>query len=122
MLRICIPAAIAAFAILAGPAAAEGFVRIADRDTFVGTVAGKELRYGMFGISLRVMPDGRIDGEAMGWDVAGTWEWRDGYFCREMDWSGTPIPANCQLVEKNGDRVRFTVDRGEGRSAAFALR
>lgn len=107
---------------LAAPAAAEGFVRIVDRDTFLGTVAGKELRYGMFGISLRVLPDGSIDGEAMGWGVDGRWEWRDGYFCRELDWSGTPIPANCQLVEKNGDRVRFTVDRGAGRSAAFLVR
>lgn len=108
--------------LLAGTAAAEGFVRIADRETFLDTVAGRELRYGMFGIALRVLPDGRIDGEAMGWGVTGTWEWRDGYFCRELDWSGTRIPANCQLVEANGNRVRFTVDRGAGRSAAFALR
>lgn len=114
--------AIVSTGLLAGAADAEGFVRIADRETFLDTVANRELRYGMFGISLRVLPDGRIDGEAMGWGVTGTWEWRDGYFCREMDWSGTPIPANCQLVETSGERVRFTVDRGAGRSAAFALR
>ncbi|MCX7643868.1 MAG: dihydrodipicolinate reductase [Rhodobacteraceae bacterium] len=108
--------------VLAGAADAEGYVRIADRETFLDTVANRELRYGMFGIALRVLPDGRIAGEAMGWGVTGTWEWRDGYFCREMDWSGTPIPPNCQLVETSGERVRFTVDRGAGRSAAFALR
>ena len=66
--------------------------------------------------------DGRIDGSAVGWDITGTWQWQDGYFCREMAWGGDPIPYNCQLVEVEGDdRIRFTVDRGAGRSAAFSL-
>ena len=78
---------------------------------------------GLFGISLKVEPDGEIRGSAMGWDVTGTWEWQDGYFCREMDWSGYPIPKNCQLVEAKGDEaIRFTVDKGAGDSASFNLR
>jgi hypothetical protein len=40
-----------------------------------------------------------------------------------MDWSGYPIPQNCQLVEAKGDEViRFTVDRGAGDAASFRLR
>jgi hypothetical protein len=40
-----------------------------------------------------------------------------------MDWSGYPIPLNCQLVEAKGDEeIRFTVDKGEGDSASFKLR
>lgn len=105
------------------PALAENFSRISDRDAFIGTVSGKELRLGLFGIALMVEPDGDITGRAMGWDIVGTWEWQDGYFCREMDWSGYPIPLNCQLVEAKGDEeIRFTVDRGEGDSASFKLR
>ena len=105
------------------PAWAESFSRISDRDAFIGTVSGKELRLGLFGIALTVEPDGDITGRAMGWDIVGTWEWQDGYFCREMDWSGKPIPYNCQLVETNDGRiVRFTVDRGTGDSAQFRLR
>lgn len=105
------------------PAMAEGFSRISDRDAFVGTVSGKELRMGLFGIALTVEPDGEIRGRAMGWDISGTWEWQDGYFCREMDWSGYPIPLNCQLVEARGnEEIRFTVDKGEGDSASFKLR
>lgn len=108
--------------IAAAPALADGYSRISERDEFVGTVAGRELRMWPLGISLVVEPDGEIRGNALGWDVTGTWEWRDGYFCREMDWSGYPIPMNCQLVEAEGESLRFTVDQGRGESASFSLR
>ena len=109
--------------LLALPAGAETFARISDKSDFIETVSGKELRLGMFGIFLRVEEDGEIKGRALGWDVTGTWEWQDGYFCREMDWSGYPIPKNCQLVEaRGGQEIRFTVDRGAGDSASFRLR
>jgi hypothetical protein len=104
------------------PVHADAFSRITDRDAFVGTVADKELRLGMFGVSLKVFGDGTIKGSALGWDVTGEWAWQDGYFCREMDWSGYPIPMNCQLVETAGDEIRFTVDKGAGDSASFRLR
>jgi hypothetical protein len=103
--------------------AAAAFDRVEDRDRFLDLVADKELRLGLFGVTLRVDAEGTIEGSALGWDVTGTWAWRDGYFCREMDWSGTPIPYNCQLVEqRGGERLRFTVDRGDGRQATFSLR
>ena len=111
-----------ALAVAAPPAAAEGFIRIGDRDTFLKTVEGRELRLAMFGITLRVQPDGVIRGEAMGWPVTGRWDWQDGYFCCEMDWSGYAIEPNCQLVEADGRSVRFTVDRGAGNAASFRLR
>ena len=66
---------------------------------------------------------GSIAGSALGWDITGHWAWKDGYFCREMDWSGTPITYNCQLVEASGaEKLRFTVDQGKGDSATFRLR
>jgi hypothetical protein len=125
MLHAALPAALVALAALSAalPAAAEGFSRISDRNDFVEAVSGKELRMGLFGISLKVEEDGEIRGSALGWDVTGRWEWQDGYFCREMDWSGYPIPKNCQLVEaRGGEEIRFTVDRGAGDSASFKLR
>ncbi|MGI3185095.1 dihydrodipicolinate reductase [Nioella aestuarii] len=104
-------------------AAAEEFQPIRDRDTFVEIVNGRELSLGLFGVRLSVSDDGRIEGEAIDWPLIGHWEWRDGYFCREMDWSGREIPFNCQLVEiRNAREMRFTVDRGEGRSATFRIR
>lgn len=108
--------------LLVWPAKAEVYAPITDEAEFRSLISGKELRYGMFGIFLVITADGKITGEAMGLDVTGTWAWREGYFCREMEWSGYAIPYNCQLVEMRAtDRLRFTTDMGAGRSAAFAI-
>lgn len=104
------------------PAVAQAFERISDRTQFISLVGDKELRIPLFGIRLNVTPDGMIDGRASGWELSGTWSWQDGYFCREIDWSGYPIEYNCQLVEVDGDRVRFTVDQGAGDDAVFRIR
>jgi hypothetical protein len=103
------------------PALAD-FVPVTSREDFVALVDGRELRLGLFQIRLNVGGDGSITGSAMGWDVAGRWEWQDGYFCREMDWSGEPIPWNCQLVEVRDQKIRFTVDKGAGDEATFNIR
>jgi hypothetical protein len=110
---------------LSAPAAADAntFQPVREKDDFLSLVQDRELRIGVYNLSINVLPDGRIEGSALGWDITGNWSWRDGYFCREMDWSGTPIAYNCQLVEANGaERLRFTVDRGAGDSATFRLR
>ncbi len=104
-------------------AAANGFEPVRDKGQFLSLIENRELRIGLYDLTLKVLPDGRIEGEALGWDVTGTWAWRDGYFCREMDWSGYAIRYNCQLVEvRGGDELRFTVDQGRGDSARFRLR
>lgn len=105
------------------PAAADGFTPVTDRTRFLDLVQNRELRIGLYDLSINVLPDGRIAGSALGWDITGQWSWKDGYFCREMDWSGTPITYNCQLVEAAGaEKLRFTVDQGKGDSATFRLR
>lgn len=112
-----------AAATVAMPVMAGAFEPVTARDDFVGLVDGRELRLGLFGIALTISPAGTIDGSASGWPVTGTWAWEDGFFCRQMDWGGTEIPYNCQLVEvRGGDQLRFTVDRGAGETATFALR
>jgi hypothetical protein len=105
------------------PALANDFQQIKEKGTFLSLVKDRELRIGIYSLSLSVLPDGQIKGSAMGWGITGNWSWKDGYFCREMDWSGTEIPYNCQLVEANGaEKLRFTVDKGTGDSATFRLR
>ena len=104
------------------PATAHAFERISDRAVFVSTVDGKDLNIALYGLTLNVRSDGTITGRAGGWDVTGTWSWENGYFCRDMDWSGYPIEYNCQLVEVRGDRIRFTVDQGAGEDAVFRIR
>jgi hypothetical protein len=117
--------AITTILLLAVPvaAAANDFEPIKDKDDFLSLVQNRELRIGIYNLSLNLLPDGQIKGSALGWDITGKWQWQDGYFCREMDWSGMAIEYNCQLVEANGDeRLRFTVDKGTGDSATFKLR
>ena len=108
---------------VAGTAVAGDYEPVRERSQFISLIEGRTLQLNLFRISLAVLPDGRIDGKALGWPVTGSWEWKDGFFCREMDWSGSPIPFNCQLVEaRDGDHMRFTIDRGAGETATFKLR
>lgn len=110
-------------ACLPGLALANEFETIRDKDKFLSLIDGKELRIGLYNLTLKVTPDGRITGRALGWGISGQWKWEDGHFCRDMDWSGYPIPFNCQLVEtRNGREMRFTSDMGKGDSASFRLR
>ena len=114
---------LAAFLLLTAPALAETYQPITDRSAFVDIITKHELRLNLYNLSLTIPPTGEITGRALGWDITGSWVWQDGYFCRKMDWSGTPIPYNCQLVEAKGDEtLRFTTDKGAGQSAAFDLR
>lgn len=108
---------------LTAATSASAFDRIADESAFIRVVGSKTLSNRLYGISLDVLGSGQITGNALGWDVTGTWSWSDGYFCREMSWGGDPIPYNCQLVElRNESEMRFTSDKGAGDSASFKLR
>ena len=105
------------------PVQASEFAEIREKSDFLALVDGRELRIGLFSLHIAVLPDGRIEGSALGWELTGSWSWQDGYFCRKLDWSGSAIPYNCQLVEARGtDEIRFTVDKGTGDSASFSLR
>jgi len=104
------------------PVAAFGFEKVQDKDSLLSALEGRALTMGLFRLSLQVSDDGQITGTAMGWGISGEWTWEDGLFCRELDWSGMAIAPDCQLVEQNGDKMRFTSDEGKGRSATFTLR
>lgn len=116
------PVAFAIALLAALPAAANAYERITDRATFMSTVGGKDLKIALYGLTLNVRDDGSITGRAAGWDITGSWAWQDGYFCRDMDWSGYAIDYNCQLVEVAGNRIRFTVDQGAGDDAVLRIR
>ncbi len=100
--------------------AAADFDVVSDKSTFMQLVSGKKLTRPL--VELQVTTDGRIEGTGARWDVTGNWSWRDGYFCRDLFWGGDALGYNCQEVRANGSRLRFTSDRGNGRSAVFKLR
>ena len=93
---------------------------ITDRSDFENLVFNKKLE--RFLISLSVFNDGKIKGYAAGREVAGDWDWIDGFFCRTLLWGARELKYNCQLVTFDGKRLRFISDRGKGQSASFALR
>lgn len=103
-----------------GTAAAEAFNVVSSRDTFVSLVQGRELR--RFGIRLTVTPEGEIVGRAFGTPVTGQWDWENGYFCRDLFYGEEDLGFNCQLVQVNGETLRFTTDQGQGIYADLTLR
>jgi hypothetical protein len=108
-----------ALALLAPPPAL-AFDRVADRAGFVALVQGRTLT--ALGVALRVLPEGRIEGRAFGADVTGRWQWRDGFFCRELFAAGRSYPLNCQTVAVEGGTLRFVADEGTGDRAELRLR
>ncbi|GGL57056.1 hypothetical protein [Wenxinia marina] len=110
-----------ALALTLAPAAALAFEPVPTRDAFLSTVVGRPIVHRLLGVEIVVNADGTISGQAQGWAVTGSWSWEGSYLCRQMDWSGTAIPYNCQLVEVEPGRVRFTSDHGTGDSATFGL-
>lgn len=100
------------------PAAAD-FTRVSDKSEFLRLVSGKTLTRPL--IRLQVTTDGRIKGKGARWPVTGGWSWRDGFFCRDLFWGGDPLGYNCQEVRSDDGRIRFTSDKGAGRTAVFQI-
>ena len=96
--------------------------RILDRLTLLDMVSQKVLILRLFGIKLKIMEDGRIEGKAMGRDVVGDWEWQDGFFCRSMFWGERDVGYNCQEVSIKNKKIKFTSDRGLGARAQFLIK
>lgn len=95
------------------------FAKVDEQAEFVRLINGKELKRPF--INLTVTSDGRIEGMGASWAVTGEWTWRNGYFCRSLFWGGDDLGYNCQEVRAHGERLRFTSDEGNGRSAVFRL-
>lgn len=105
--------------VVATPSAAD-YVTLRTEGQFRAVVSGKLLTRPL--IRLEVLPEGQIRGKGARRDVSGRWNWRDGYFCRDLKWGEKDIGYNCQEVAVKEGRIRFTSDRGTGDSADFRLR
>lgn len=119
MKTIFVMTATAVLALSAGSAAAD-FVRIENKSDFVAAVSGKKLTRAL--VDLQVSPGGTISGKGAVWKVKGSWEWQGGYFCRTLNWGGDDLGFNCQMVSRDGNRIRFTADKGAGEAADFTLK
>lgn len=117
--RLFVAAAALAAWVLPQAAMAE-LKRIENKSEFVQLVQGKTLSRPL--VSLTVTPDGKITGRGATWDITGSWDWKNGFFCRDMNWGGDDLGYNCLAVLANGSEMRFIADQGAGQSADFRLR
>jgi len=74
-----------------------------------------------------VAEDGTFDGTWKNQPIAGTWEMKDGYWCRVLTVFFEPERTgseDCQLIEANqtGDKLRGTRNRGKGISFVYAVK
>lgn len=118
MLRLIPVMAALTFAV-ATPAMAE-FSKVQSANEFTSLVNGKTLTRPF--VKLKVGSNGSIAGRGATWDISGNWTWKNGYFCRSLEWGGDDLGYNCQEVKASGTKIRFTSDQGSGDSADFNLR
>ena len=98
---------------------ADKFDKISDKDVFLEIVEGTTLVRPL--IKLVVQNDGTISGKAAFLSVNGNWFWDNELFCRTLFWGERDLGLNCQLVEYNGEILRFTADEGAGAFADFTI-
>lgn len=103
----------------ATPAFAE-LSKVSSAEEFRTLVVGKTLSRPF--VRIQVGPNGSISGRGATWDLSGQWTWKDGFFCRSLEWGGDDLGYNCQEVKAADGKIRFTSDQGTGDSADFSLR
>ena len=97
----------------------EKFDKISNEIDFLEIVDGHTLSRPL--IKLVVQNDGSITGKAAFRSVNGNWSWDNQLFCRTLFWGERDLGLNCQLVEYNGEILRFTADEGAGAFADFTI-
>lgn len=66
-------------------------------------------------------PNGTIVGQVNGDKAAGSWEWKNGFWCRTINIGSTGMPYDCQAVFLKGNTVVFIRDNGQGDQVVLNL-
>ncbi len=53
---------------------------------------------------------------------AGAWKWHKGFVCRNARIGGSELGTDCQKIEFDGKRMRYTRNRGRGESSIMILK
>ena len=101
-------------------AVAQSNMRITQQDLFIELTEGKKLK--RFMIELFVEKNGSITGIGAGTEITGSWNWKDGYFCRRLSWGNRDLGTDCQLVELKRKKLYFTSQQGQGATAGFSIK
>ena len=87
----------------------------------LNAVIGKTLTFNP-GESFVIAANGTMKGNWGGAPLVGTYEMRDGFFCRTLSQGPRgPSPEDCQLLILNGSSLDVTRDRGNGGSFSYTV-
>ena len=106
--------------------AVEGFTRVTEAATFEAAVVGRNLSNVNDAPSMffRLNPDGSMSGDIGQGALAGTWSFRNGYWCRTWT-SGLKESSlnseDCQLVELRAGEVALSRDKGKGNKGIYVI-
>ena len=74
------------------------------------------------GQSFIISENGTLDGSWDGKPLVGTYEMRDGFFCRTLSQGPRgPSPEDCQLLVLDGNSLTGSRDRGNGDSFTYTV-
>ena len=103
----------------AAPAQAAG--KQLETQSDMAAVIGNTLTLGP-GQSFVISDAGTMNGSWNGMPLIGTYEMRDGYFCRTLSAGPRgPSPEDCQLLVLDGTNLIGTRDRGNGASFTYTM-
>ncbi len=91
---------------------------ITSESTFRSEIVNKTLSNGA--VTLQVLNNGALAGIGRTGPVIGTWQWRDGRFCRNI-LSGGNVGNGCQNVLRTGSAVTFLEASGGVGSQTYFL-
>ncbi len=122
MKKITLIAALLLAACQTGPAPMQAVVNGSlSSEADFATLFGKRLGFGEDDF-LTINPNGTLSGEFGGVRTLGTWEVRDGFWCRELTAGPRgPSPEDCQQFVRDGNTLNVTRDRGEGAPFVYTI-
>lgn len=120
MRRFAIIAAVFLAGCEAQPTETMAEMRLSTSDDFA-QIMGKRLMFGDADFVV-INANGTLTGDFNGVDTRGTWELKDGYFCRTLTAGPRGAsPEDCQLVVRKGNVLSVTRERGNGASFDYTI-
>ncbi|MEP3785407.1 hypothetical protein [Ascidiaceihabitans sp.] len=103
------------------PALADNFKRIKTSEEFSALVVGKKITWP--GGTAFIRPNGKTDGRLKKQGkYVGNWTFTKGFYCRNLVIKKEATGTNCQIVEIDGNKLRFTRDQGKGATNIVTLK
>jgi hypothetical protein len=112
---------IAAIIAIVGTAAHAGnYKRVKKQDQFLELVNGKTILGS--GGQVTINADGTSTGKFEPGAYSAKWEWKGKYMCRSGKLGDREIPYDCQKVEYDGEKMRFTRNKGKGKASEWTFK